>query len=151
MLTQNTTLQNVKVNDSGLLRASCISSTWTLVFQNPASHHLRGLLWGRVPSSCADHFRVPGPSPLLAGGTYHPELILSRPGLQPRHRNLEALWRTRRPACSPDMCTFRRQEREALRRAHSSWLAPYFSTVSHTCSSVISKRSSRLSWPGVIS
>lgn len=59
--------------------------------------------------------------------------------------NLDAL------GCSPDVCTFLRQDREALSRAHSSRLAPYFSTVSHTCSSVISRRSSRLSWSGEIS
>lgn len=53
--------------------------------------------------------------------------------------------------CSPDVCTFRRQDSEALSRAHSSRLAPYFFTVSHTCSSVISRRSSKLSWSGEIS
>lgn len=55
------------------------------------------------------------------------------------------------PDGSPDLCTFLRQESEALSRAHSSRLAPYFSTVSHTCSSVISRRSSKLSWSGEIS
>lgn len=96
-------------------------------------------------------------SPLLMSGIYHPKLTPSHPGLQSGHRNLEEprqmCWGgvSIPKARSPDMWTLRRQEREALRRAHSSRLAPYFSTVSHTCSSVISKRSSRLSWPGVIS
>lgn len=52
---------------------------------------------------------------------------------------------------SPDLWTLLRQEREALSRAHSSLLAPNFCTVSQTSSSVISRRSSRFNWPGVIS
>lgn len=114
-----------------------------------------GLPWDRVPRSRPDRFCSLSPRPLsprLTSDIYHPEPRLTRPGLQLRAQDPGALGRCVCPrACSPARCTFRRQEREAFRRAHSSWLAPYFSTVSHTCSSVISKRSSRLSWPGVIS
>lgn len=93
------------------------------------------------PLPISDHNPFPEPlgvAPQLTVGCDHssPPALYSPLGGQP---------------CSPDLWTLRRQERDALRRAHSSLLAPNFSTVSHTWSSVISSSSSRLSCPGAIS
>lgn len=51
----------------------------------------------------------------------------------------------------PSWWAFLRQEREALSRAHSSSLAPNFCNSSHTCSSLISRRPSKLTSPAFIS